>query len=109
MKLTQNGYDKILRVLRSAYREQGVPPEVAGDWQQNVMRDIRGQAASIEVSADIWDVGQWFWRLAPATCLLIVIFATFLASQDVIPQYEMATLLMDDVVESMYAQELQIL
>lgn len=108
MKMTQNLYDKILTVFKVAHREKA-RPAVAGSWQQDVMRDIRRQAVAAPEPDDIWVVGLWLWRLAPVTCLLIVIAATLLASQDIIPQYEMATLLMDDPIDSMYVQVMEIL
>lgn len=108
MKVTQNLYDKILTVFKVAHREKA-RPAVAGSWQQDVMRDIRRQPVEVPEPGDIWVIGLWFWRLAPVTCLLIVIAATLLASQDVIPQYEMATLLMDDPIDSTYVQGMQIL
>ena len=47
---------------------------------------------------------QFVWRLAPVTFLLILVLAIFLIKLDLIPDYEMVKLFIDDPVEFTFVE-----
>ncbi|NIO03759.1 MAG: hypothetical protein GTN74_03850 [Proteobacteria bacterium] len=48
---------------------------------------------------------QSVWRLAPVTCLLILVLAALLIKLDFFPDYQMVRLFIDDPVEITFAEE----
>ena len=104
MKLRQKDHEKLHKVMQEAYRDQEVP-EPGAKWQQDVMRDIRRIGLSENGAEDESGFGLAVWRLAPVTCVLILLAAGLMFSQDFVSDYELTTLL-DDSIESMYTQAL---
>lgn len=102
MKLRQENHEKLHKVMQEAYHDRDVP-EPGAKWQQDVMRDIRRiglPGNGVEVESGF---GLAVWRLAPVTCVLILLAAGLMFSQDFVVDYELTTLL-DDSIDSMYTQ-----
>jgi len=94
---------KLKELLIRAYHEREKPE---GDelWQMRVMSHIRslGPMSSREKYFMLFE--QSVWRLAPVTCLLILVLAAFLFRLDFIPDYEMAKLFIDDPLEFIFVE-----
>jgi hypothetical protein len=88
MKPLQREYEALEKILRRAYYEKE-SAEVGEQWHQEVMRRIRG-LGPIETGTNFFMLfGQFFWRLTPATCILIFISAALLLKLDFTPEYDM--------------------
>jgi len=94
---------KLKELLIRAYHGREKPE---GDelWQMRVMSHIRslGPMSSREKYFMLFE--QSVWRLAPVTCLLILVLAAFLFRLDFIPDYEMAKLFIDDPLEFIFVE-----
>ena len=103
MKSLKKDYAKLKELLIRAYHEREKPE---GDelWQMRVMSHIRslGPMSSREKYFMLFE--QSVWRLAPVTCLLILVLAAFLFRLDFIPDYEMAKLFIDDPLEFIFVE-----
>ncbi|MBN2467979.1 MAG: hypothetical protein JXD19_07490 [Deltaproteobacteria bacterium] len=85
--------------LISAYREKEAMT-LDGEWESAVMKDVRRSRLLVAVSPPGMGLfSQWVWRFAPVAGALIVLFTFLLFHLDVISEFEMATLLMNDPVE----------
>jgi len=95
MKKLQQKYEALRRILREAYfeKEHG---EVGEQWQVDAMSRIRDLEA-IPCKPNFLAFFEHFvWRLTPATCALILIFAALLFKLDFTPEYEVFTSLIYD-------------
>ena len=103
MKSLKKDSAKLKELLIRAYHEREKPE---GDelWQMRVMSHIRslGPMSSREKYFMLFE--QSVWRLAPVTCLLILVLAAFLFRLDFIPDYEMAKLFIDDPLEFIFVE-----
>jgi hypothetical protein len=103
MKSHKNGHKKLKELLIRAYHEKE-KSEVDELWQVRVMSHIRslGPISSRERYFMLFE--QSVWRLAPVTCLLILVLAAFLIKLDLIPDYEMTKLFIDDPLEFIFVE-----
>ena len=84
MIVSKNDPKAILKTFRKAYYRKASAP--AGDkWQLDVMRRIRN-LGPLQSRKSIWiPFEQFFWRLAPALCLMIILLATVLYKMEIVP------------------------
>jgi len=103
VKTLKKDYTKLKDLFIRAYHEKG-KPEVGELWQMRVMSHIRslGPVSSRRRYSMLFE--QSVWRLAPVTCVLILVLAVFLIKLDFIPDYEMVKLFIDDPVEFTFVQ-----
>jgi hypothetical protein len=103
VKSLRNDHTKLKKLLMRAYREKEKPK---GDelWQMRVMSHIRSLGPVSSRRRYFMLFEQSVWRLAPVTCLLILVLAVFLTKLDFIPDYELVKLFMDDPVEFTFVQ-----
>ena len=103
MKSLKKGHRKLKELLMRAYHEKE-KPEVDELWQMRVMSHIRslGPVSSWRRYSILFE--QSVWRLAPVTCLLILVLVALLIKLDFIPDYEMAKLFINDPVEFTFVQ-----
>lgn len=102
MKLGKQDHEKLHKAMQEAYRGRPAP-EPGLKWQQDVMRDIR-RIGLPEYGAENGNgFGRAVWRLVPVTCVLILLAASLLLSQNFVADYELAALL-DDSIDSIYVQ-----
>ena len=99
MKFTKDDHGKVLKSLKTAYHEKD-KIEVGGQWQQNVMRDIRQLAPQGSETNGYIFFSQFLWRAAPVVCMLILIVGAFIINLDFMTEYELANLLTSDPFES---------
>ncbi len=94
---------KLKELLMRAYHEREKPE---GDelWQMRVMSHIRSLGPMSSRKTYFMLLEQSVWRLAPVTCVLILVLAAFFIKLDFIPDYEMVKLFIDDPVEFTFVQ-----
>jgi len=97
MKLTRDDHEKVINTLKTAYHDHDTP-EVNGQWQQDVMRDIRRLGPLHQEANGYAFFGQFLWRAAPVISMLILIVGGLVANLDVMAEYELGNLLIDDSV-----------
>ena len=100
MKRTQDAYDKAIDVLKTAYQARKAV-DVDGQWQQNVMRDIRRLGPLSPAIGAAAFFTQMLWRAAPAVCMLILIIGVYVVHLDFVSDFELANLLSEDPFTSM--------
>jgi hypothetical protein len=103
VKSLKKDYTKLKELLMRAYHEKE-KPEVDELWQMRVMSHIRSLGPVSSRRRYFMLFEQSVWRLAPVTCLLILVLAVFLTKLDFIPDYELVKLFMDDPVEFTFVQ-----
>lgn len=103
MKPLQRKYEALKKILREAYFEKE-HAEVGEQWQVNAMRRITGLGPITSGPNFLVFFERFVWRLTPATCALILIFAALLFKLDFTPEYEVFTSLICDTEEVMLAQ-----
>jgi len=103
MKSIKGDYTKLKELFIRAYHEKE-KPEVNELWQRRVMSHIRSLGPVSSRRRYFMLFEESVWRLVPVTCLLIVILVAFLIKLDLIPDYEMAKLFIDDPVESIFLE-----
>ena len=103
MKTLKKDYTTLKELFIKAYHGKGTP-EVGELWQMGVMSHIRslGPVSSRRTYFMVFE--QSIWRLAPVTCVLILVLAVFLIKLDLIPDYEMVKLFIDDPVEFTFVE-----
>jgi len=95
MKKLQHKHEALRRILRGAYFEKE-HAAVGEQWQVNAMCRIRDLGAIPSGANFFLFFEQFVWRLTPATCALILIFAALLFKLDFTPEYEVFTSLIYD-------------
>jgi len=86
MNTIEHRLEKLTVMLRKAYREKENRP--SGDqWQGEVMRRVRKLGPLLPRPDPLVAFGQFVWRLAPVTCLLIVVSTVLLLNFDFTPDY----------------------
>ena len=103
MKSLKKDTTRLKELLMRAYHEKE-GPEVDELWQMRVMAHIRSLGPITPRKRYIMLFEQSVWRLAPVTCLLILVLAALLIKLDFIPDYEMLKLFIDDPVEFAFIQ-----
>jgi hypothetical protein len=99
MKLTHDDHEKVINTLKTAYHDQDTP-EVGGQWQQDVMRDIR-RFGPLRPEANGYSLyAQFLWRAVPVLSMLILIVGGLVANLDVMSEYELGNLFIDDSVST---------
>ncbi len=99
MKLTHDDHEKVINTLKTAYHEKDTVA-VNGQWQQNVMRDIR-RLGPLRPEANGYALyAQFLWRAVPVISMLILIVGGLVANLDVMAEYELGNLLLEDSVTS---------
>lgn len=103
MKSLQHKYEALKKIFREAYFEK-VHVEVGEQWHQDVMRRIRA-IGPIKTGTNFFMLfEQFFWRLTPATCFLILISVAFLFKLDFFPEYDILASLIYDTEKLTLAQ-----
>ena len=103
MQSLKKDYAKLKELLIRAYHEKE-KPEIDELWQVRVMSHIRSLGPISSRKRYFMLFEQSVWRLAPVTCLLILVLAVFLIKLDFIPDYEMAKLFIDDPLEFIFVE-----
>jgi hypothetical protein len=98
MKHLQRKYEALITILREAYFEKE-HAAVGGQWQANAMRRIRDLGPIQSGQSFLVFFERFVWRLTPATCALLVVFAILLYNLDFTPEYELFTSLIYDTEE----------
>jgi hypothetical protein len=98
MKALQRKYEALITILREAHFEKE-HAAVSEQWHQDAMRRIRGLGPLKARTNFIMFFEQFFWRLTPATCFLILIFTALLFKVDFFPEYDVLTSLIYDTEE----------
>jgi hypothetical protein len=81
MKTFDGDNDKIEKVLVTAFREHGkssVDELTDKMWQLKVMSNVRKIGSHRTEKEFMVFLGQFFWRLAPVACILIIIMTYFM-------------------------------
>jgi hypothetical protein len=103
MKPLQRKHEALKKILRGAYFEKA-HIEVGEQWQVNAMRRIRALGPITSGPKFLMFFERFVWRLTPAICALILIFAALLFKLDFTPEYEVFTSLIYDTEEVILAQ-----
>ena len=103
MKHLHRKYEALITILREAYFERE-NATVGEEWQENAMSRIRG-LGPLAARPDFFTFfEQVFWRVIPATCILILISTAFLFKFDCFPEYDMAASLIYDTEKAILTQ-----
>lgn len=94
MTSIKDEHDELREILRQAYRDKE-NVEVGDQWQEEVMRRIRDLGEIEERPSPLVMFEQFVWRLAPITCLLIVVLAVLLSNFDFSSGDDVVQLLMN--------------
>lgn len=89
MKHLHRKYEALITILREAYFERE-NATVGEEWQVEAMSRIRGLGPLEAGTGFFTFFEQVFWRLTPATCLLILISTALLFKLDFFPEYNLA-------------------
>ncbi|MBT3312218.1 MAG: hypothetical protein HN737_05780 [Desulfobacterales bacterium] len=102
MKTFDGDNEKIEKVLVTAFREHekssvdGLTDKV---WQQNVMSSIRKIGLHKTEKEFTVLLGQFFWRLAPVACILIIIMTYFMYNFGFSVEYELSEAFLNQPAE----------
>jgi len=103
MTVSKNDPKVILKTFRKAYYKKETAP--AGDkWPQDVMRRVRNLGPIRSRKSILIPFEQFFWRLAPAVCLMIILLATALYKMEVVPDTSVFQVLMNGEEELTISQ-----
>lgn len=94
MTFSKNEKRVIEEIFKRAYADKETVP-VGDRWTSDVMRRIRHLAPVASGKSFFLGLEQIIWRLAPATCLLIVVLATILLKTGVMPDENIFQVLMN--------------
>ena len=103
MKTLKKDYSKLKELFIRAYHEKE-KHEVDELWQMRVMSHLRSLGPISSRRRYFMLFEQSVWRLAPVTCLLILVLVALLIELDFIPDYELVKLFIDDPVEFTFVQ-----
>jgi hypothetical protein len=103
MEPLQRKFGALKEILRGAYFEKA-HVGVGEQWQANAMRRIKGLGTITSEPNFLMLFERFVWRLTPATCALILIFAALLFTLDFNPEYGMFTPLIYGTEEVTLAQ-----
>ena len=78
--------------------------EVGDQWQGEVMRRLRKLGAIQPAPGFLEMLESFVWRLAPVTCLLILVLTAVLIVSDFTSEYEVIQLLMNGTEELVLPQ-----
>jgi len=103
MKPDRNAFSELESALKRAFREKekAKPGE---QWQQQMMSHIRS-LGPVYAKTDYLEVFEQFvWRFAPVACALILMLTLCIINLDLVPEYEMVKLFVEDPIEFSYVQ-----
>lgn len=95
MKLTYKDHEKVMKALKTAYHETDTVA-INGQWQQDIMRDIRRVGPFGLETNGFASFTQFLWRAVPVVSVLILIVSGLVANLDVMADYELGNLLFED-------------
>jgi hypothetical protein len=88
-------HSRLKKVLAAAYREKE-KTEVGELWQVGVMGHIGSLGLLYPRTSYLELFGRLVWRLAPAACVLILLMGVAVTQLDLIPEYEIVNMFMED-------------
>jgi len=103
MKGDREAYIRMEAMLKKAFlgKKKAEPSE---HWQRNVMSHIRN-LGPLDVKTNYLDLFERFlWRFAPAACVLILMLTLCIIYLDLVPEYEIVKLFVEDPIEFSYVQ-----
>lgn len=103
MKVTRQGFDRLLGIWRRSYHEKIFAPADA-PRRSDVMRAVRRIGPLHTRAQPIRLLGQLAWRLTPVTALLIIASAVILLSSDFTPGHSLLVSLITDPEEVTLSQ-----
>jgi len=105
MKNDQEAYTKLDAILKEAFLGKE-KVEASEPWQENVLNHIRNRGP-LKVTTSYLEVFEQFsWRFAPVACVLIIMLTACMFMLDLVPEYEMVKLFVEDPIEFSYVQML---
>jgi hypothetical protein len=81
MRINNKSPERLKRIFQKAYRERE-KVQTGDTWQTGVMRYIRHDHDCGKPPAFLETFGHFVWRFAPATLLMIVVFAFLFLNVD---------------------------
>lgn len=103
MKSLDDRLGVLKKMLFQAYQEKE-KLELNDRWQINVMRRVRNLGPLQSKPDPLMQFGQLVWRLAPVSCLLIIISAVVLLEFDFRPDYNVLISFVADAEETSLVQ-----
>jgi len=100
-KSSNKSMDRLKTELTAAYQSRADDKKPADPmWQQNVMRSVRQIGPHSGETPDRIRSGQLAWRLAPVALILMMVMAVMIMRVDDTIEYQMASLVVSDPVQS---------
>ena len=103
MKSDKDAYTRLESVFKRAFRdkEKAKPSE---HWQQNMMSHVRS-LEPLNATTNYFELFEQFvWRFAPVACVLIIMLTFCIVNLDLVPEYEVVKLFVEDPIEFSYVQ-----
>ena len=94
MMFSKNEQRLIKEIFKKAYDERE-KPAIGDRWQTGVMHRIRRLGSIASKRSFFLGFEQFVWRLAPVTCLIIIVLATLLYKIEVVPDDTVFQVLMN--------------
>ena len=98
MKSLESRLEVLKRILLQAYHEKE-KLELSDRWQVNVMRRVKNLGPLKKEPEPLGQFTQFVWRLAPVTCLLIIVSTVVLLKFDFTPEYNVLISFVPDAEE----------
>ena len=89
--------NRLWKVFAVSYRERE-KPEWEGNWQEAVMNRVRSLRSPYGRNGYLELLERIVWRYVPAACILILILATVLFRFDVLSDYSLVQLFVEDAL-----------
>ena len=98
MNSSEHKDERLLKILRQAYLEKE-KLQAGNRWQDDVMQRIRKIRESEVAPSSPVAFGQFAWKLAPVTVLLILALTAFLIGSGFTSGYEVFKFVLDGTEE----------
>lgn len=98
MNSSEQKDERLLKILRQAYLEKE-KLEAGNRWQDDVMQRIRKIRESEVAPSSPVVFGQFAWKLAPVTVLLILALTAFLVGSGLTSGYKVFEFVLDGTEE----------
>lgn len=94
-KTGEKEFNKIIRAFKQVYHEKE-DFQVPDKWKSKAMNLIR-KDARMQFQAGFLDTFQRFvWRLAPVSCVLLLLLGLIMSQTDILSDYELAKIFIND-------------
>lgn len=100
MNLLHDNMQKLEAALKAAYRQkEATPDQIGGQWQMNVMRDIRRLTPFSRTADSMLLFNRFVWRFAATACMITLLLSAYIGVTGFDPTEELINFLLGNPVE----------